>query len=86
LAVDVKDLGLTQQQAQEYEQLDVLQKKGVCEAQQQCRKFCIGEKDRTQKTTILGVRVLFWKLACNRSYGVKVQRRYHARLRTKALL
>jgi hypothetical protein len=40
----------------------------------------------SQKTTILGIRVLFWKLACNRAYGAKVQRRYHARLRKKALL
>jgi hypothetical protein len=36
--------------------------------------------------TLLGIRVLFWKLACNRAYGAKVQRRYHARLRKKALL
>jgi hypothetical protein len=36
--------------------------------------------------TLLGIRVLSWKLACNRAYGVKVQRRYHARLRKKALL
>jgi hypothetical protein len=43
-------------------------------------------KDWSPKTTILGVRVLFWKLACNRAYGAKVQIRYHARLRTKALL
>jgi predicted transcriptional regulator len=34
----------------------------------------------------LGVRVLFWKLACNRAYGDNVQRWYHARKRTKALL
>jgi hypothetical protein len=32
------------------------------------------------------MRVLFWKLACNREHGAKVQRRYHARLRKKALL
>jgi hypothetical protein len=61
-------------------------KKGVYEAQQHCRKFRIGEKDWTPKTTILGVRVLFWKLACNQAYGAKVQRWYHARLMTKALL
>jgi hypothetical protein len=36
--------------------------------------------------TLLGIRVLFWKLACNREYGEKVQRRYHARLRKKELL
>jgi hypothetical protein len=36
--------------------------------------------------TLLGIRVLFWKLACNRAYGAKVQRQYHARLREKALL
>jgi hypothetical protein len=38
------------------------------------------------KTTILGIIVLFCKLACNRAYGTKVQIRYHARLRKKALL
>jgi hypothetical protein len=42
LASDAKELGLTQQQAQEYEQLDALRKKGVYEAQQQCRKFRTG--------------------------------------------
>jgi hypothetical protein len=61
-------------------------KKGVYEAQQQCRKFRTGGKDWSPKTTLLGIRVLFWKLACNRSYGAKVQRRYHSRLRKKALL
>jgi hypothetical protein len=45
-----------------------------------------GEKEWTPKTTILGVRVFFWKLACNRAYGVKVQRGYHARIRKKSLL
>jgi hypothetical protein len=60
--------------------------KGVYETQHQCRKFRTGEKYWTQKTTILGVRVIFWKLPCNRAYGSKVRRRYHARLRTKALL
>jgi biopolymer transport protein ExbB/TolQ len=43
-------------------------------------------KDGSTKTTLLGIRVLFWKLACNRAYRAKVQRRYHARLRKKALL
>jgi hypothetical protein len=38
LASNAKELGLTQQQAQEYEQLDALLEKGVYEAQQQCRK------------------------------------------------
>jgi hypothetical protein len=66
LTSDAKELGLTQQQAQEYEQLDVLRNKGFYEAQQQCRKF------RTGETTLLGIRVLFWKLACNRVYGAKV--------------
>jgi hypothetical protein len=36
--------------------------------------------------TLLGIRVLFWKLTCNREYGAKVQRWYHARLRKKAIL
>jgi hypothetical protein len=36
--------------------------------------------------TLLGIRVLFWKLECNREYGAKVQRRYHARLSKKSLL
>jgi hypothetical protein len=36
--------------------------------------------------TLLGISVLFWKLTCNRAYGAKVQRWYHARLRKKALL
>jgi hypothetical protein len=40
----------------------------------------------SSKTTLLGIRVLFWKLACNRADGAKIQRRYHARLRKKALL
>jgi hypothetical protein len=61
-------------------------KKGVYEAQQQCRKFRTEEKDWSPKTTLLGIIVLFWKLACNRAYGAKVQRRYHARLRKRALL
>jgi hypothetical protein len=43
-------------------------------------------KDWSPKTTIMGIRVLFCKLLCNRAYGTKVQRRYHARLRKKALL
>jgi hypothetical protein len=43
-------------------------------------------KNWSPKTTILGVRLLFCKLACNQAYGAKVQRRYHTRLRTKALL
>jgi hypothetical protein len=86
LAPDAKELGLTQQQAQEYDKLDALRKKGVYEAQQQYRKFRTGEKDWSPKTTLLGIRVLFWKLACNRVYGAKVQRRYHTRLRKKALL
>jgi hypothetical protein len=55
-------------------------------AQQKCRKFHTGEKDWKPRTTILGVRGLFWKLACNRAYGAWVQIRYHASLRTKALL
>jgi hypothetical protein len=49
LASDAKELVLTQQQAQEYEQLDALRKKGVYEAQQQCRKFCTGEKTGHKK-------------------------------------
>jgi hypothetical protein len=49
--------------------------------------LCTGEKDWTPNTTtLLGVRVLVWKLACTRAYGAKVQIRYHARIRTKALL
>jgi hypothetical protein len=75
LASDVKEMGITHQQAQEYEQLDALRKKGIYEAQQQCRKFRTGEKDWSPNTTLLGIRVLFWKLACNRAYGAKVQRR-----------
>jgi hypothetical protein len=86
LAADAKELGLTQQQAREYEQLDALRKKGVYEAQQQCRKFDTGGKEWSPKTTILVIRDLFWRLACNRAYGAKVQRRYHTRLRKKALL
>jgi hypothetical protein len=43
-------------------------------------------KDCTSNTTLLGVRVLFWKLACSQAYWAKVQRWYHARIRTKALL
>jgi hypothetical protein len=86
LASDAKELGLTQQQEKEYEQLDALRKNRVYEAHQQCRKFCTGDKDWSPKITLLGIRVLFWKLACNRAYGAKVQRRYHARLRKKALL
>jgi hypothetical protein len=39
LAQDAHDLGLTKEQAQEYEQLDALRKKGVYEAHQQSRKF-----------------------------------------------
>jgi hypothetical protein len=49
-------------------------------------KFRTGEKDWSPKTTLLGIIFIFWKLACDRSYGPKVQRRYHARLRKKALL
>jgi hypothetical protein len=86
LSADAKELDLTQQQAREYEQLDALRKKGVYEAQQQGSKFRAGQKYWSPKTTILGVRVLFWKLACNRAYGAKVQRRYHARLMTTELL
>jgi hypothetical protein len=86
LASDAKELGLARQQAQEYEQLDALRKKGVYEAQQECRKLCTGGKEWSPKTTLLGIRVLFWKLACNRSYRAKVQRWYHARLSKKALL
>jgi hypothetical protein len=44
LAADDRELGIAKQQAQEYEQLDALRKKGVYEAQQQCRKLCTGEK------------------------------------------
>jgi hypothetical protein len=83
LASDAKELGLTQQQAQQYEKLDALQKKGVYEAQKQCRKFRTGEKDWSSKMMLLGIRVLFWKLACNRAYGAKVQRQYHAMLRKR---
>jgi hypothetical protein len=36
--------------------------------------------------TLVGIRVLLWKLACNRAYMAKVQRQYHARQRKKALL
>jgi hypothetical protein len=43
-------------------------------------------KDWSPKTTLLGIIVLLWKLACNRAYGAKVQQRYHARLRKKAIL
>jgi hypothetical protein len=49
LASDAKELGLTQQQEQEYEQLDALRKKRVYESQQQCRKFRTGEKDWSPK-------------------------------------
>jgi hypothetical protein len=84
--IEKKQLVLTQQQAQDYEQLDALRKKGVYEAKQQCSKLCTGEKDWSPKMTLLGIRVLLWKLACNRAYGTKVQKRYHARLREKALL
>jgi hypothetical protein len=66
--------------------MDALQKKVVYEAPQQCRKFRTGEKDWSQKTTILGVRELFWKLACNRPYRAEVQIQYNARLMTKSLL
>jgi hypothetical protein len=61
-------------------------KKGFYEVQQQCKKCRTGEKYWSPKTTLLGIRVLFWKLVCNRAYGAKVQRRYHARLRQKSLL
>jgi hypothetical protein len=50
------------------------------------QEILYGGKDWSPKTTILGIRVLFWKLACNRAYGAKVQKRHHARLRNKALL
>jgi hypothetical protein len=83
LAVDAKELSLTQQQAQEYEQLDALRKKGVYEAQQQCRKLRTVGKDGSPKTTLLEIRVLFWKLSCNRSYRVKVKKWYHGRLSEK---
>jgi hypothetical protein len=43
-------------------------------------------KDWSPKTTTLGIRALFWKLAWNKAYGAKVQRWHHARLRKKALL
>jgi hypothetical protein len=86
LDADAKELSITQQQVQEYEQLDALQKKGVYEKQQHCRKFRTGVKDWSPKMTLLGIRVLFWKLACNRAYGAKVQQRYHTRLITKAIL
>jgi hypothetical protein len=43
-------------------------------------------KDWSPKTTLLGIIVLFWELACNRAYVANVQRRYYARLRKKALL
>jgi hypothetical protein len=43
-------------------------------------------KEWSPKTTLLGIRVLFLKLACNRAYGAKVQRWYHGRLRKKELL
>jgi hypothetical protein len=86
LASDAKELGLTQQQAKEYEKLDAILKKGVYEAQQKCRKFHTGGKYWSPKTALLGIRVLFWKLTFNGAYGAKVQRRYHARLKRKALL
>jgi hypothetical protein len=60
LAADDKKLRLAQQQAQEYEQLDALRKKGVYEAQQPCSKLCTGGKDWSPKTTLLGIRVLLW--------------------------
>jgi hypothetical protein len=44
LAADVKKMGITQQQVQEYEQLHALREKGVYQAQQQCRKFRTGKK------------------------------------------
>jgi hypothetical protein len=50
---------INQQQAQEYEQLDELRKKGVYKEQQKCRKFRTGGKDWSPKTTLLGIRVLF---------------------------
>jgi hypothetical protein len=78
-------MGLTQQQAQEYAQLYALRKKGVYEAQQQCRKLRTGGKYWSPKMTLLGIRVLFWKLACNRSYGAKVKLWYHARLKKKTI-
>jgi protein involved in sex pheromone biosynthesis len=71
VASNAKELGLTQKQAKEYEQLDALRKKEVYEAQQKCRKFRTEEKDWSPKTTLLGIRVLFWKLACNRACGAK---------------
>jgi hypothetical protein len=86
LSSDAKELGLTQKQAQEYEKLDALRKKGVYEAHQQCRKFRTGGKDWCPKATLLGIRIIFWKLACNRAYGAKFQQWYHARLMEKALL
>jgi hypothetical protein len=70
----VQATGLTPDQAQVYEELDALGKKGVDEEQQQCRKLCTGNVDWTPKTTLLGLRVQFWKLPCNRAHGVKVQR------------
>jgi hypothetical protein len=38
-----------------------------------------------KNTALLVIRVLFCTLECNREYGAKVQRRYHARLRKKSL-
>jgi hypothetical protein len=61
-------------------------KKGVYEARQQYRKFRTEEKDWSPKMTLLGIRVLFWKLECNMACGAKVHQRYHARLNKKALL
>jgi hypothetical protein len=43
-------------------------------------------KDWSPKRTLLGIRVLFSKLACNRAHGAKVQRWYDPKLRKKALL
>jgi uncharacterized protein (UPF0305 family) len=40
--LEVDDKELTQQQAQEYEQLDAIRKTGVYEAQQQCMIFRTG--------------------------------------------
>jgi homoserine acetyltransferase len=39
--------------------------------------------DWTPKTTLLGLRVQFWKLSCNRAHGFKVQRQYLARIQKK---
>jgi hypothetical protein len=86
LASADKELGLTQQQTQEYEHLDALRKKDFTKHNNNAGNYLQGKKIGHKKQQLLGIRVLFWKLACNRAYGAKVQRRYHARLRKNALL